>query len=132
MATTSKDVVIYDGNCAFCQGKVASLVRWDGGGRLEFLSLHDAEAARRYPDLSHNQLMAQIYVIDICGRRHGGHAALRYLSRRLPRLWPVAPLLHLPLTGPVWAWLYRQVARRRYGLSDSADSGSGVCSTRRN
>jgi len=55
---------------------MASLARWDGGGRLEFLSLHDAEAARRYPDLSHNQLMAQIYVIDIRGRRHGGHAAL--------------------------------------------------------
>jgi predicted DCC family thiol-disulfide oxidoreductase YuxK len=38
------------------------------------------------------------------------------LSRRLPLLWPLAPLLHLPGTARLWRWMYRQVARRRYRL----------------
>ncbi|GIW94784.1 MAG: thiol-disulfide oxidoreductase [Pirellulaceae bacterium] len=110
------DVVIYDGQCRFCCAQVQRLARWDGAGRLAFISLHDPRVAERYPDLSHDQLMEQMYVIDRHGRRHGGAAALRYLSRRLPRLWWCAPLLHLPGTLPLWQALYRYVARRRYLL----------------
>ncbi len=117
------DVVIYDGHCRFCTQQVRRLARWDGGARLAFLSLHEPVVAERYPDLTHDQLMQQMYVIDPQGRRHGGAAAFRYLSRRLPRLWPLAPLLHVPGLLPVWQFLYRQVARQRYrrGKTEACD-----------
>jgi predicted DCC family thiol-disulfide oxidoreductase YuxK len=120
------DVMIYDGHCRICTGQVRFLERLFSGGRLAYLSLHDAEVARRYPDLGHDALMREMYVIDRRGGRHRGAAAVRYLSRRVPRLWWLAPLLHVPGTMPFWAWLYRQVANRRYrfGRVETCDDGS--------
>jgi predicted DCC family thiol-disulfide oxidoreductase YuxK len=112
------DLVIYDGQCNFCSSSVASLRRLDCcGNRLSFISLHDPRVAERYDDLSHQQLMEQMYVVDRSDRRHGGAEAVRYLSRRLPLLWIVAPILHIPGSARLWQWLYRQVARRRYAIA---------------
>ena len=116
------DVVIYDGQCSFCTKQVTKLHRWDGKNRLSFISLHADFVAKHYPDLSHDEMMQAMYLVDQKGRRHRGAAALRVISRRLPRLWPLAILLHIPLTLPLWQWGYRQVARRRYRLS--CDNGS--------
>lgn len=121
------DVVIYDGDCNFCIGQVRNLHRLDCcGGRLSFLSLHDPRAAERYPDLTHDQLMAQMYIIDRRGRRHGGGDAVRYLSRRLPLLWIVAPVLHLPGTAGLWRRMYNQIAKRRYKIAGKKE-GRGDC-----
>ncbi|MEL6106919.1 MAG: DUF393 domain-containing protein [Planctomycetota bacterium] len=121
------DVVIYDGNCNFCIGQVKNLRRFDCcGGRLSYLSLHDPRVAERYSDLSHEDLMAQMYVIDGSGKRYGGADAVRYLSRRLWMLWPAAPILHVPGTAGLWRWLYRQVAKRRYKLAGRKNGGQ-VC-----
>lgn len=112
------DVVIYDGECNFCRSAVSQLYRLDWfGPRLSFVSLHDPRVADRYPDLSHEAMMEQMFVVDRKGRRHGGADAVRYLSRRLPTLWLAAPLLHIPGSAKLWQWMYRQVAKRRYKLA---------------
>lgn len=117
------DVVVYDGNCRMCTAQVRKLAWWDCQGKLSYLSLHDPEAERRYPDLTHEMLMEQMYVVDRQGNRYGGAAAFRYLSRRLRRLWWLVPLLHIPGSLPLWQWMYRQVAKRRYrfGKIDQCD-----------
>ncbi|QEG39672.1 thiol-disulfide oxidoreductase DCC family protein [Roseimaritima ulvae] len=122
------DVVIFDGQCRFCRTQVQRL-RWlDGRGRrLAFLSLHDPRVAQRYPELTHEQMMEQMYVIERDGTAHGGSAAVRYLSRQLPWLWAAMPILHLPGTAGLWRWLYRQVAKRRYRLAGKACEGD-ACS----
>jgi predicted DCC family thiol-disulfide oxidoreductase YuxK len=121
------DVVIYDGHCSFCTNQVARLNRWDAGDRLAFVSLHDPLVGERYPDLSHDDMMRQMYLVDGQGNRHGGAAAFRYLTRRLPRLWALAPLLHLPLSLPLWQWGYHQVAKRRYLMNPPSDCENGAC-----
>lgn len=122
------DVVIYDGHCRFCRGQVERLAKFDRSGRLTFISLHDPRVSQRYPDLTHDQLMAQMYLVDTHGHRHAGAAAIRYLSRKLLLLWAAAPLLHLPGSLAIWQWLYQQVARRRYRWGKTADScDSGSC-----
>jgi predicted DCC family thiol-disulfide oxidoreductase YuxK len=113
-ARPGADVVIYDGHCRICTGQVRLLARLDLVGQLSFLSLHDARTGARYPDLSYDELMKQMYVVDRAGRRHGGVRAVQRLSRRMPVLWPLAVLLHLPGTLPFWHWLYQQIASRRY------------------
>ena len=110
------DVLIYDGHCRICTTQVERLARWDRRERFAFLSLHDPEVYRRYPDLSHDYLMTTMVVVDRHGRRHAGAAAGRYLSTRLACLWPLAPLLHIPFSMPFWQWAYRQFAMRRYLL----------------
>ena len=111
------DVVIYDGHCKFCTGQVNRLARWDTRGRLAFLSLHDPQVAKDYPDLSYDRLMEEMALVDRQGRRHWGAAAFRYLTTRLPRLYLLAPLMHIPFSMPLWRWGYRQVAKRRYWLA---------------
>lgn len=111
------DVVIYDGHCKFCTGQVQRLARWDTNGRLAFLSLHDPQVAKDYPELSYDRLMEEMAVVDRQGRRHWGATAFRYLTTRLPRLYLLAPLMHIPFSMPLWRWGYRQVAKRRYWLA---------------
>jgi len=123
------DIVIFDGHCKFCTGQVQNLLRWDSKSRLAFLSLHDPEVAKRFPDLTYDQLMEEMYVVDQQGNRYGGAAAFKYLTTRLPRLYILAPLIYIPFTMPLWRWGYRQVAKRRYALmGKSADAcDDGVC-----
>jgi predicted DCC family thiol-disulfide oxidoreductase YuxK len=111
------DIVIFDGQCKFCTGQVQNLARWDRKGRLAYLSLHDPQVAKRFPDLTYEQLMEEMVVVDQQGRRHAGAAAFKYLTTRLPGLYLLAPLLHIPFTMPLWRWGYRQIAKRRYALA---------------
>jgi predicted DCC family thiol-disulfide oxidoreductase YuxK len=125
----SSEIVIYDGHCKFCTASVQKLARWDRAGRLSYLSLHDPEVATRFPQLTYDQLMEEIYFVDRRGRMHRGAEAFRYLTRRIPRLFALAPLLHIPFTLPFWRWAYRQIARRRYRLLGKTEEAcdNGTC-----
>ena len=108
------DVVIYDDSCHLCRDSAKLLNRLDWRGRLAFLPLHDPRVAKRYADLSPEELEKHVYVIDTQGNPHKGSAAVRYLARRLVALWMLAPVLHIPGSMPVWRWLYSQISRRRH------------------
>ena len=116
------DVVIYDGNCRICTAQVRKLPWWDCQQRLSYLSLHDAEVAERWPEMSAERLMQEMCLVDRLGNWHWGPEAIRYLTLRLRRLWWLAPLMHFPGSMFLWRPLYRWVARNRYRLS-----GMGVC-----
>jgi predicted DCC family thiol-disulfide oxidoreductase YuxK len=120
------DVVIYDGLCQICTAQIRRLASWDTRGRLAYLSLHDPEVPLTYPDLTHEELMQNMVVVDRQGRRHHGAAALRQIARRVPRLWITVPFLYLPGSLPVWQWLYRQIADRRYRFNRDNCTG-GTC-----
>ena len=117
------EIVIFDGNCRFCLAQVQRLARWDRGSRLAFLSLHDPRVTECCPELTRKQLMENLYLVDQNGNYHYGAAAFRILSRRLPILWPIAPLLNCPGTLSLWQWTYQQVAKRRYRLGQTCDDG---------
>ncbi len=121
------DVVLYDGECRFCCSQINILKRLDGKKRLCFLSLHDPSVQENYPDLSRDQLMEQMWVVSPNCQKFGGADAVRYLSRRLPLLYPFAPILHLPFTMPLWRWMYRLVAKYRYRIAGK-NCENGSCS----
>lgn len=127
MITTSThpthDTVLFDGQCRFCRGQVALLRRLDLGRRLQFLSLHDPRVAADFPEIPPEQLQQQMFVVDRQGSARGGAGAVRYLSRRLPLLWPLALLLHIPGSLPLWQAAYAFVAKRRLLLAGRCDDG---------
>jgi predicted DCC family thiol-disulfide oxidoreductase YuxK len=123
----NSDVVIYDGHCRICTGYVNRLARWDWRGQLSYLSLHDPRVKELCPQLTHDDMMRQMYVIDSRRNAYGGAAAFRYLSRRLPILWPAAPFLHIPGSLPLWDYLYQLVATRRYRFGKLDDCPDGAC-----
>lgn len=126
------DVVIYDGQCRICTAQVRRLPWWDCQRRLSYLSLHDPVVERRWPDLSHDRLMQEMLIIDRRGNRHWGPEAIRYLTRRLRRLWWASPFLHFPGSMFLWRPLYRWIARNRYRLSGGQACDEGTCALHRN
>jgi predicted DCC family thiol-disulfide oxidoreductase YuxK len=122
----SADVVIYDGDCGICTAQVSKLPWWDCQGKLAYLSLHDPEVQERFPDLSHDRMMQEMVIVDRHGNRHWGPAAIRYLTRRLRRLWWAAPVLYFPGSMFVWRPLYRWIAKNRYRFSGS-ECATGAC-----
>jgi predicted DCC family thiol-disulfide oxidoreductase YuxK len=119
-----RDTVLYDGRCRFCRSQVAILRRLDLGRTLEFTSLHNPSVGHDFPELAHDDLLAQMVVVDKAGLARGGADAVRYLSRRLPLLWPLAVPLHVPGTLPLWAAIYRFIARNRMWIAGSCDDGT--------
>ncbi len=123
----NRDLVIYDGECHFCTSQITRLSRWDRQGRLAFLSLHDPEVYERYPDLTHDQLMEEMFVITPAGIRYQGADGFRYLTMKLPILWPLVPFLNFPGTLPLWSWCYRKFAERRYLFNKRNGECVGTC-----
>jgi predicted DCC family thiol-disulfide oxidoreductase YuxK len=117
-------LVLYDGECRFCRGQIAMLRRCDLFGRLRFLSLHDPSVAADFPELSRDALLERMHVIDRTGGVRDGAESVRYLSRLLPPLWPLAVLLHVPGSLPLWRWIYACIARNRYRIAGSCSDGS--------
>ena len=134
-SSPNADLVIYDGDCNFCSSQVMNLSRLDGKNRLAFISLHDPFVTEHFTDLTHQQLMQQMYLIPnrdgkYSDRRLGGAAAVKYLTIRLPKLWLLAPLFHIPFTGGVQRWVYQQIAKRRYkiaGKKNKSCDDQGTC-----
>jgi predicted DCC family thiol-disulfide oxidoreductase YuxK len=125
------DVVIYDGQCRICTSQIRQLPKRDREGKLAYLSLHDPEVQRRWPDLSPERMMQEMVIIDRHGNRHWGAEAIRYLTRRLRRLVWASPFLHFPGSMFLWRPLYRWIARNRYRLSGGAQCDGGTCSLHR-
>ena len=124
------DVVVYDGHCGMCSTQIAKLPWWDCQNRLSYLSLHDPRVAERYPELPPERLANEMAIVDRSGAVHWGPEAIRYLTRRLRRLWWAAPLFHFPGSMLVWRPLYRWTAANRYWLSGSTCE-DGTCPVHR-
>jgi predicted DCC family thiol-disulfide oxidoreductase YuxK len=115
---TSKAVVLFDGQCAFCRRGVGILRRLDWLGRLHFQDARDVAHLPPCADpLDPHRLLEEMHVVTPDRTRAlAGYAALRWLAWRVPFGWPVAPFLYLP--GVPWLGnrLYRWVARNRFKL----------------
>jgi predicted DCC family thiol-disulfide oxidoreductase YuxK len=120
----ARDTVLYDGHCRFCRSQIAILRRLDLFGSLVFTSLHDASVARDFPEIPPEELLERMYVVDQRGRARGGADAVRHLSRRLVPLWPLALVLHIPFTMPLWSRLYAFIARHRYRIAGTCEEGT--------
>ena len=81
-----------------CTRWAQRLQRWDSRGRLELVPLEDPVVAERFPELEHSALREQLHVWNSSQERWlQGAAAVRYLSRLVPRLWWAVPLLMIVL-----------------------------------
>ena len=118
-------VVVWDGQCDFCRSQVERLSRFDSQDSLSYLSLHDPRIKDICANLTHEQLMEQMWVCTPEGEQHGGADAIRFLSGILPRLKWLKPLMMIPGAMPVARRLYAWVAKRRYKISGrNCDTGS--------
>jgi predicted DCC family thiol-disulfide oxidoreductase YuxK len=119
-------IVLFDGQCAFCRKGVALLQSLDWLDRFDCRDARDAATLPPCSDpLDPQRLLDEMHVVTPSrARAFAGYRAVRWIAWRLPLLWPLAPLLHLP--GAVWlgSKLYHRIARNRFRL---VPCRHGVC-----
>lgn len=122
----TKALVLYDGECAFCQKSVAILKKLDWLGKLSFQNCRETERLpQTQPPLETERLIEEMHLVPPTGQPvYWGFKAFRWMSWRLPACWLLAPFLYLP--GVPWLGnkIYLWIARNRFRLVPCKD---GVC-----
>jgi predicted DCC family thiol-disulfide oxidoreductase YuxK/protein-S-isoprenylcysteine O-methyltransferase Ste14 len=119
-------VVLYDGHCKFCTAGSERLLRLARPGAVERVDFQQPGALDRFPGVSHDACMVQMYLIEPDGRVFGGfEAAVRAVTTRPLLGWP-ARLYYLPGVRLLCDLFYRLLAAYRYRLLGKAVA-AGEC-----
>jgi len=108
-----QDVVVYDGRCNFCRSQIAIIKFLDISGRFTFESCHEPVVRLRFEKIKYEDCLERMYVISMHNKIYGGIDAIKYISRKLLLLWPLALLIHVPFTQHLWSQIYEYIARNR-------------------
>lgn len=122
----AKALVLFDGECAFCQKSVAILRKLDWLNKLSFQNCRETEKLpRTQPPLVPARMIEEMHLVPPSGHPiYWGFTAFRWMSWRLPACWLLAPFLYLP--GVPWLGnkIYLWIAKNRFQLVPCKD---GVC-----
>jgi predicted DCC family thiol-disulfide oxidoreductase YuxK len=125
MART-RDVLLYDGACAFCSRWAARLLRWLPAGSVEALSFREPGALERFPGVTPERCERALQLVRADGRVfQGAEAAVQALRHR--RWGRLAFAYYLPGARQAADAVYRLAARNRFRIGGDR---SGGCATR--
>ncbi|MGL6073601.1 MAG: thiol-disulfide oxidoreductase DCC family protein [Fimbriiglobus sp.] len=117
-SAVGKGVVLFDGDCRFCQLSVKMLRNLDWLGSFHFQSARETDQVPvMEPPLETARMLEEMHVVTPDRRRaYAGFSAFRWMAWRMPFTLPMAPFLYLP--GVLWAGnrVYRWIARNRFDL----------------
>jgi len=112
-------VLIYDGDCEFCQRQVGLVSRWDERNRIEPLPFREADLESY--GVEQQAAEEAMHLVSPAGDVWRGAAAARETLKLLPKLRPLAWLFYLPGAMFVAERLYRWIAKRRHRFGCSSD-----------
>lgn len=118
-ASVARAVIVYDAGCGFCTKQMDRIKRWDPGDSYEYVSSHDADLLKRFPQLARQDLGSGLRVISPEGITHVGADAVYQIARRLPRWRWIAWVYRVPVFHSLCRWVYGRIAARRQRLSGS-------------
>jgi predicted DCC family thiol-disulfide oxidoreductase YuxK len=115
--------MIYDGECGFCVRSMAWLLAFDG---LKQIGIRDFRV-NPSPIVTDAQLEKALYLVVTDGRKLAGFDAYQYAVLRVPGLWWLVPLFHVPVVSrlvgrPIYNW----VAASRVRLSATSAKDPSV------
>lgn len=115
----SRLFILYDGNCSLCRRTISLLLALDWLQALRPINaLDELEVTRRgLAHLDPVSLLVDMHTAQRLddGQWHTakGYDAYRQIARRIPLLWPLLPVLHLPPVAAAGRAIYRRVADSR-------------------
>jgi predicted DCC family thiol-disulfide oxidoreductase YuxK len=111
-------VVLFDGECNFCNFWVNFIIRYDKRGAFRFASLQSAAGKnliqQAASDTSPEKLPDSLILLED-GKIYWESAAVLRIARRLSWFWPVFYLL-FPIPRIILDAAYRRIAASRYRL----------------
>ena len=124
-------ILLYDGQCGFCLESVKRLRVLDLFGWVDPLNMHtQPDLTALHPALTPERCRSEMVLVEPNGRLSGGFDAFARLTRCLPLLWPLAPLVVVP--GMPWLGrrVYRWIATHRSLLHRNPICRSNQCAVR--
>ena len=129
-AERGRGVLLYDGQCGFCLSSVRRLRVLDLFGWLDPSDFHrQPDLAILHPALTPQRCRSEMILLEPAGKLSGGFEAFRRMSRRLPLLWWLYPVLSVPGASFIGTRIYRWVAEHRYLLHRNPACASNQCGT---
>lgn len=128
-AAASPDLILFiDGYCQYCRATGRMIERLAGEGRIVVTSFRHSDGFLRF-GIEAAALSRRMHVVDLETREaRAGFGAIRLLSRRLPLLWPLRPVLWLAGALGQGERLYDALAARRRIIPDPRScEGESVC-----
>lgn len=109
--------VLYDDSCPFCASQIQLIRRLDWFEVIDPVPISEPRATQVAPQLTPEQRASAIHCVTVEGEIYRGAHCFRFISMRLPVLFPLAVILWIP--GVIWIAepVYRWISRNRYVLS---------------
>lgn len=122
-----KPVVVYDGECSFCQWSVRRVARLDRLAQFDVIPRQAPGLDERFPVLAQSDFSTGLRLLCIDGSVHVGADAVYQIYRRLPPFHLLAWLYRVPLLHHLFRAGYALIARYRFRVFGRADCDDGVC-----
>lgn len=119
-----RPVIVFDGNCGFCQRQIARIRRGDPNAQFEYLPSQSPDLLTRFPALAGHELSSGLRLVEPRGAIHVGAEATYHIARRLRGWRWVAWLYRVPGVNWLARLTYGWIARNRYRFA-----GRQVCET---
>ena len=110
--TRERWLVYYDGDCGLCGNIVAGLKVLDWSRRCSWIAYQSL--VKPPVGLSWGDLQEAVVLETATGTYHHGYFAFQKLAGALPALFPMVPMLHVPLVTRMGARGYRWIANHRH------------------
>ena len=114
-----RPVIVFDGECPFCQRQVARIQRRDRDGQFEYAPRQTPGLTERFPKLAEGDFDTGMRLVMPGGAIYIGADAVYQIARRLP-LWRLAAWLYrVPVAHAILRWAYGWVAAHRQALGSA-------------
>lgn len=120
-------VLIYDGQCIFCTKGAKRLAGFARADALDLVDFQQPGALDRFPGLTHEHCMEQMFLITPKGKVYAGFEAAVQAAGTRPALGLPVYLYYVPGIRQICDLLYRWIAKRRYSIMGKAIA-RGECS----
>jgi predicted DCC family thiol-disulfide oxidoreductase YuxK len=126
-----KYVVLFDGQCQFCQAQVRNLLALARPGTLDAQSFQEPGVLDRFPGITHAACMEAMHLVTPDGRVYKGFEAVVQAIATRPILGKAAYVYYLPGLRWLCDRLYALIAANRYRLMGkrvaAGECADGTC-----
>jgi predicted DCC family thiol-disulfide oxidoreductase YuxK len=115
-----RQVIVYDGECQFCQWSIRRIQKLDGGNQFEYLPRQANEVDVRFPRLAESDFNTGLRLVSESTRVSVGADAIYEIYRRMSPFHLITWLYRVPVFSTFFRVCYGLIAsnRHRFGKID--------------